>query len=110
VKFRGVRDELVERQQDEVGRLCMKTGRMPFMAAPADTPIMASSDSGVSNTRRDRTGAQASVVPNIAEGSSTPWPSTKTLGSWSQRDRQRFVDRAAYDTTRPRSDRAIVDQ
>ena len=54
---------------------------------------MPSSDSGVSKTRSaPNWSCSPRVVPNIADGSSTPWPSTKTAGSLVESNRQRLMD------------------
>src|SRR5688572_20702502 len=75
---------------------------MPFIAAPADTPIIDSSESGVSNTRSGpNRAARSFVVPNIAVGSSTPWPRTNTFGSCSSAIASASFTARAYVTTRP---------
>src|SRR5260370_24094767 len=63
-------------------RMCTWIGRKPAMAAPIATPVIASSDSGVSNTRPGPNfSASPRVVPLMPLWSSTPRPNSTTDGS-----------------------------
>ena len=63
-------------------RICTWIGRMPAIAAPIATPVIASSDSGVVNTRpAPNFSSRPRVEPWIALWSSTSRPNRKTFSS-----------------------------
>ena len=72
----------------------MKTGRMPFIAAPVETPIIPSSDSGVSKTR-DRAEPRLQALRRAEHGGRVvdALAQHEHVRIVLERERQRFVDR-----------------
>ncbi len=85
VELRGVRHELVEREQHEVRAVVHEHRAHAVHGGARGHPHHRLLPRAACRTRDRRRSAPPDprVVPNIAVGSSTPWPRTNTLGSCS---------------------------